>query len=137
MSLNRRSVQIMSSTGSAMNAQSPVIKADSYYGYTDGLHTIQVVYDQYVGRFRVQCTLSLEPVERDWFDVSLSSVSGNGFNELGLIQYNVNNPANYTEAYTFQGNFTFLRVLMDRSYIGDGTTYDSSYGQIARVILSA
>jgi len=120
-----------------MNAQSPPIKADSYYGYTDGLHTIQVVYDQYVGRLRVQCSLSLDPAERDWFDVSLRSVSGNGFNPLGLIQYNIANPANYTEAYTFQGNFTFLRVLADRSHMGDGLTYDMSYGQIARVILSA
>lgn len=137
MSVNRRSIQILGSTGSAMNIQSPAIKADSYYGFTDGLHTIQVVYDQYVGRLRVQCTLSLDPAERDWFDVSLSSVSGNGFNPLGLIQYNANNPANLTEAYTFQGNFTFLRVLVDRSYIGDGLTYDTSYGQISRVILSA
>ena len=47
--------------------------------------------------------------------------------------------AGYTgvEAYTVTGNFTFLRVKMDRSHLGDGTTYSTDYGSIGYVRMSA
>jgi len=137
MPINRRSVTIMSATGTEMNKYSETVKGDSYYGYTDGFHTIQVTYNQYVGRLRLQGTLSLNPTSSDWFDVIATTTSGTSWNESGYVQFNSNNPADLSEAYSFQGNFTYIRVYMDREHIGDGETYDSSYGQISRVILSS
>ena len=137
MCINRRSVTILSATGTEMNKYSTVVKGDSYYGYTDGFHTIQVIYNQFVGRLRLQATLSLDPTESDWFDVVPSNTLGTSFNEAGFVQFNANDPAAGSEAYSFSGNFTFIRVYMDREHVGNGTTYDSSYGQISRVILSS
>ena len=137
MSINRRSVTILSATGTEMNKYSIEVKGDSYYGYTDGFHTIQVTYNQYVGRLRLQATLSLEPGVDDWFDIVPSDTLGTSFNEGGFVQFNANDPAQGSEAYSFSGNFTFIRVYMDREHVGDGTTYDPSYGQISRVILSS
>lgn len=137
MPINRRSVTIMSATGTEMNKYSETVKGDSYYGYTDGFHTIQVTYNQYVGRLRLQGTLSLNPTSSDWFDVIATTTSGTSWNESGYVQFNSNNPADLSEAYSFQGNFTYIRIYMDREHIGDGETYDSSYGQISRVILSS
>jgi len=127
----------MSATGTEMNKYSETVKGDSYYGYTDGFHTIQVTYNQYVGRLRLQGTLSLNPTSSDWFDVIATTTSGTSWNESGYVQFNSNNPADLSEAYSFQGNFTYIRIYMDREHIGDGETYDSSYGQISRVILSS
>lgn len=137
MSINRRSVTILSATGTEMNKYSTVVKGDSYYGYTDGFHTIQVIYNQFVGRLRLQATLSLDPTVSDWFDVVPSNTLGTSFNEAGFVQFNANDPAAGSEAYSFSGNFTFIRVYMDREHVGDGATYDPSYGQISRVILSS
>lgn len=137
MPINRRSVTLMSATGTDMNRYSEIAKGDSYYGYTDGLHTIQIVYNQFVGRVRIQCTLSLNPTENDWFDIVPSTTVGAFWNPAGYIQFNANNPADLSEAYTFQGNYTFIRVYMDREHVGDGATYDDSYGQISQVILSS
>ncbi len=137
MSINRRSVTILSATGTEMNKYSIEVKGDSYYGYTDGFHTIQVIYNQFVGRLRLQATLSLDPTAGDWFDVIPSTTLGTSFNEAGFVQFNANDPAEGSEAYSFSGNFTFIRVYMDREHVGDGATYDSSYGQISRVILSS
>jgi len=136
MPVNRRSITLMSATGTEMNKYSDAFKGDSYYGYTDGLHTIQVLYNNFIGRFRIEATLSLEPTESDWFDLVPES-TGKAFNENGYIQFNANAPADLSEAYTFQGNYTFIRVFMDRNHVGDGATYDPSYGQISRVILSS
>lgn len=144
MPINRRSINMLSATSTDMNKYSTEVKGDSFYGYSDGYHTFQVTYNQFVGRFRIQATLSLTPGENDWFDVvadtsTYGSVTDQAvaFNPLGYIQFNANDPAQGSQAYTVQGNFTYVRVYMDRTHIGDGETYDSSYGQISRVILSA
>jgi len=144
MPIQRRNATILTSTGNEMNATGLSVKADSYYGYTDGFHTIQAVYDNFVGRFRIQATLSLDPSETDWFDLnqdisSYGSITNQlvAWNASGFVQFNANDPADGSQAYSFTGNFTHLRVKMDRAYIGDGETYDLSYGQITQAILSA
>jgi hypothetical protein len=137
MPINRRSINMMESTGTTMNKYSTEVKGDAYYGYSDGYHTVQVIYNQFVGRLRIQASLSLTPTDSDWFDLVPSSTTGTEFNALGYVQFNSNDPANRSEAYTFQGNFTFVRVYMDREHVGDGSTYDASYGQISKVVLSA
>jgi len=137
MPVNRRSINMLSTTSTDMNKYSTDVKGDSYYGYSDGLHSVQVVYEQFIGRVRIQATLSLEPSSTDWFDLVPTTTSGTEFNGAGYVQFNSNEPGNLAECYTFSGNYTFVRVYMDREHVGDGTTYDSSYGQIRQVILSA
>lgn len=127
----------MSATGSAMNSYSTETPGDSYYGYTDGLHTVQVTYSQFVGRLRIQVTLSLTPSDSDWVDILPEITAGTSFNPAGYVQFNSNAPGNGSEAYSIRGNFSFIRLYLDRRHVGDGTTYDSSYGQIARAILAS
>ena len=143
MPIHRRNATILESTGSNMNMTGMNVKADSYYGYVDGHHTIQLVYNNYIGRLKIQASLSLNPAETDWFDIQETTVYGSvtdqttGYNPAGYIQFNANDPANGSQAYSVTGNFAYIRVQMDRSHIGDGTTYDPSYGQITQAILSA
>ena len=144
MPIHRRHAIILSATGSSMNSYGIAVKADSYYGYTDGFHTIQVTYNQYVGRMRIQASLALEPTDSDWFDIqqdisTFGSITNQAvaWNPAGYIQFNVNDPGDGSQAYSFTGNFTWIRVYADRTHIGDGETYDSSYGQITQAILSA
>ena len=137
MPINRRSINMLSASGTDMNKYSTEVKGDSYYGYSDGLHSLQVIYDQFVGRLRIQATLAISPESTDWFDIVPTTTAGTEFNSGGYVQFNSNDPANLAECYTFTGNFTHIRVYMDREHVGDGSTYDSSYGQIRQVILSA
>lgn len=137
MPINRRSIILMSATGTDMNQYSDTVKGDSYYGYTDGYHTIQATYDQFIGRLRIQATLLLEPTDDDWFDLVPAETTGTRFNELGYVQFNSDNPASKSEAYSFKGNYAYLRVYLDREHVGDGATYDTSYGQVSRIVLSS
>lgn len=137
MPLNRKYAVLMSGSGSEMSKFSTEVRGDSYYGYTDGLHTFQVTYEQFVGRLRIQASLIVEPGENDWFDIVPQSTTGKAFNTAGFVQFNSDDPADKSEAYTFRGNFAWVRAYMDRSHIADGVTYDPSYGQITRIILSA
>lgn len=120
-----------------MNVTTDKVEGDSYYGYTDGIQTFAVSYTDFKGRVRIQGTLSLEPTDSDWFDIQIQG--GLPASQGGYKQFPVTGTDGFTgiEAYTVQGNFTYLRVKLDRSYLGDGETYLNSYGAINYVRLSA
>ena len=106
MPTNRRSINIIGSTGTNMNETSNSVKGDSFYGYSDGWHTIQVVYNQYVGRFHVEASLSTTPTDSDWFPIKPEVTNGTEFSAgESFVQFNSNNPGDGSEAYTFRGNF--------------------------------
>ena len=120
-----------------MNLTTSNVEGDSYYGYSDGMHTIAIQYAAFKGRVIVEGTLALTPTDADFFDIQVSggtSVAAGGyknFPQTGTKGFTG------TEAYNIQGNFTYLRVKMDRAHLGDGTTYNSDYGSIAYIRLSA
>jgi hypothetical protein len=137
MAINRKSILVQSATASTMNVTTAAVEGDSYYGYSDGLHTLAVKYIGFKGRIYVQGTLSLTPTEADWFNVQVpggvSIVNG------GYKQFPQSGTDGLTgiEGYNIVGNFAWLRLKFDRSYLGDGTTYSADYGQIDSVRLSA
>jgi hypothetical protein len=137
MAINRKSILVQSSTGSTMNLTTDNVEGDSYYGYSDGLHTFAVSYNAFKGRIFIQGTLSLTPTDTDWFNIRIPG--GVGINDGGYKQFPTSGTDGFSgvEAYNITGNFTYLRVKMDRSYLGDGETYDSSYGSINSIRLSA
>jgi hypothetical protein len=135
MAINRRSVPVLGPTGEEMSVTSDKVQGDSYFGYTDGLHTIQVEFEGFAGRFRIEATLAIDPSEADFFRVPIPEFTQDGRDFYA--QWNPFEPITGTFAYTFKGNFTWIRVNMDRSHLADGETYDSAYGQINQVIMSA
>ena len=120
-----------------MNLTTSNVEGDSYYGYSDGMHTIAIQYAAFKGRVTVEATLALTPTDADFFAVQIPG--GLSVNAGGYKTFPISGTTGFTgtEAYNKQGNFTYIRVKMDRSYLGDGTTYNSDYGSIAYVRLSA
>ena len=55
--------------GSSTTFSSDNAKGDGYFGYTDGLHTVSIVTDGFVGTIEIQGTLASEPTNSDWFTV--------------------------------------------------------------------
>lgn len=151
----RKSILMMTNTGDGENAYTVYgkpVRADSYYGHTDGIHTIQVIYNNFTGGFGVQGTLALEPVDEDWFWIQLNYVNGTFIGEpyityprnpLAPTGSNSQSTQNVgdtgTNAFTFVGNFTYLRAVLYRDYItptptlNDGRWY---LGQLDKVLLS-
>ena len=135
MSINRKSILVQSSTGSSLNVTSDKVEGDSFYGYTDGIQTIAIKYDAFKGRVSVQGTLALEPTDADYFDIQIPG--GLPASQGGYKQFPTSGTDGFSgvEAYTLQGNFTYLRVKIDRSYLGN--TYVSDYGQVNYIRSSA
>jgi len=131
MPVNRRSIILLESSGAGLNIISEAIKGDSYYGYTDGLHTIQIQYEDYIGRIIIEGSLAIEPKSSDWFTINVDNFDTDGFAYFKEFASQYSG----TQAYTFQGNYTWVRLKIDRSHLGEN--YDPQYGQIIRAIMSA
>ena len=137
----RKPVVMLTNTSGLWEVVGDEIRADSWFGNTDGIHTISVQYSNFVGAFKIQGTLELNPTEVDWFDVSLQGQT--------LLKYPKNEHAptgqnggdDGIEAFTFIGNYTYLRAIMVRDYLGQTPTsnyeIDSLHvGVINQVLLS-
>jgi hypothetical protein len=135
---------MLSNTGRDHNKVGDAVRADGYYGSTDGIHTVQVVYSNFTGSFGIQATLATEPTESDWFYININS-RANTSSETPFVSYPKNpleptgrHGDNGTEAFTFVGNFVWLRAVLDRSDLPEppGQSPDWDLGQIDKVLLS-
>ena len=48
------------------------VKGDAYFGLTDGLHTIALDLNGFIGKVVIQGSLEDNPGDNDWFDIQLS-----------------------------------------------------------------
>jgi hypothetical protein len=141
----RKSVYMMTNTGTKWNVIGEPIRADAYYGYTDGIHTVQVIYQNFVGGFGIQGTLALDPKPEDWFWIRLNP---NGDVNTPFIPFPIDNMAptganggdTGSMATTFLGNFVYLRAVVSRDYIQpvnvDTVWQNWQWGQVDSVLMS-
>lgn len=103
----KKSVVMMTNTTGKYTHTGEAVRADSWWGYTDGLHTVSVKHTNFKGFFRLEGTLSTTPTECDWFPIYLNN--GNSVCPDVEFLYETG-----IQAYTFLGNFVFLRAVMSR-----------------------
>lgn len=101
------------------------VKGDGYYGFADGLHTMSFHVSNFTGRISVEATLLENPTESDWFPISLDM-------DTDYIEF-----AGETETIgkSFQGNFVYLRVKVDRDYLGASEYNSSLHGTLDKAVL--
>lgn len=133
----RKSILMMTNTSNNKNVVGDKIRTGSFYGRNNGIHTVSVTNFNFIGEFKIQATLSLNPTEADWFDIQLNTK----YNQVGpgvrfpLVE-DVNGDTG-THAFTFVGQFTYVRAVMDREYLGEMTLETIyNHGNIDRVLLA-
>lgn len=119
----RKTTILMGNSENNLNLVGDAQPGDSYYGYTDGLHTVAVYGENLTGRVRIQGTLSLNPTEDDWFNILLNGVPFKDYTSFTGV-----------EGFTFSANLVFLRATLDRDALG--ITDVSSAGYIEKIYLN-
>lgn len=119
------------------------IKADGWYGNTDGLHTVVMQVFNFSGHIFIEATLELEPTEADWFPIQLTETTP-------YVSF-PRNPLQPTGEYssggdtgsfgaTFTVNAVWLRARLDRTYLGLVPNADdeqtSLHGRIGKITLA-
>jgi len=125
--MSRNSVQVLTKddSGNAISlpydfgANGPLtsanVPADSYYGFTDGLHTVSISLDGFTGSIALEGTLATTPGATDWFRIPLS-----GSNALNFTT------SSGTTAYTFTGNYVYIKALI----------FTASAGSVKSILLN-
>lgn len=141
----RKSTVMMTSTGINWNLIAEPIRGNAYYGYTDGIHTVQLVYQNLVGGFGIQGTLAISPEPEDWFWIQINPLADVNtpfltFPRDPYAPTGRNGGDTGSEAFTFVGNFVHLRAVLTRDYIQPPVTSPQwqtwQWGQIDKVLIS-
>jgi hypothetical protein len=124
---------------SSLSYSGEAVKADGYYGKTDGVHTVSVTVNNFVGRIHIEASLATDPTAADWFPIYLTS--GNSFKQYPVT----NTPSGennlgdtITEAWTFRANLLWIRARVDRSYIlpTPSQYVSSEHGTVEKILLN-
>jgi len=140
----RKSIYMMTNTGTKWNVIGEPVRADAYYGYTDGVMTVQLIYQNLVGGFGLQGTLALDPKPEDWFFIKLNLSCDMTpyitFPADSLAPTGANGGDTGSIATTFIGNFVYLRAVLTRDYIQPVSINQAwqnwQWGSIDSVLLS-
>lgn len=100
--------------GSSTDFYSDTAKADGYYGYADGFHTVSWHVTGLVGKITIQASLVESPTSTDWFDVQLVGPDGSAYTE----QYDGSTAQTFHKAYNFTGNFVNVRAYVSNFTAG-------------------
>lgn len=101
------SLILMGNTGGEVDVIGEPVRGDGWFGEKDGLHTISIQTANFSGRFWLEATLANTPTEDDWFPVYLT---------ICAPQLDFESDTGI-HAYTFYGNFVFVRARVDRSQV--------------------
>lgn len=126
---------MMSDTSDHWEVQGEPVKADGWYGRSNGVHTISIKVANFVGGIQLQGTLSIDPQENDWFSIYLDNSHTDENGVLRLPKPGENDTTGIL-AYTFVGNFVWLRVNLVRSYIASEPLPHQEVGSVNRILLA-
>ena len=102
----------------------PATRADGYYGFADGMHTVGFYLKNFKGKLFIEASISDNPGENDWFPIGLGN---------GTSFFDVEGPETKIETFNLVGNFVYLRAKIQRSHLGQPV---SALGTCERVVLS-
>jgi hypothetical protein len=101
--------------GSATSFFSIKAEGDGYYGYTDGLHTVAVFPNAFVGIITFQGTLATDPADADWFDIPGITVGDGSTGTSTAVTGNMT------------GNFIWVRAKVTSFTAGSITKVQFNY----------
>ena len=120
----RKTTTLLPLTGAtSLDTTGTAVPGDSYYGYTDGIHTVAVYGSNLTGRISIQGTLATTPTEADWFDILLTGMPYKDYSAFTSVQ-----------GFTFVANLVYLRAKLDRTSLGI-TDYTTA-GHVGKIYLN-
>jgi|TARA_B100000886_G_scaffold293941_1_gene220278 hypothetical protein len=120
----RKTVTLLSQTGSIeLDKVGDAVPGDSYYGFTDGIHTIAIYGQNLSGRVKLQGSLEQNPTDDDWFDILFSGLPYKDYTNFTGV-----------EGFTFIANLVYLRASLDRTVLGISNLQNAGY--VEKILLN-
>lgn len=109
--MSKVSTVILTDTSGVLNVTGVKFKADGWFGFTDGLHTVAwYLSGPFLGDIIIEATLVTDPLVTDWFTVDVAG------DDLGFIRFDSASTDNSdTKSFNFTGNYVWIRARIDRA----------------------
>lgn len=130
--MSKTSIIMLPNTQGQLTVVGDKIRADGWYGYTDGLHTVAIYLVNFTGRIWFEASIANDPIDGDWFPVIVG-----GSDHLSFPKY-LEAPTGTTGdtgtiGLNISGNYTWLRVRIDRDQVD---VDPALLGHIDRILLN-
>ena len=131
------SLVLLGTTSGKVNVTGEKQKGAGYTNFLGGSHTVACSLTNFTGRIYIEATLAAEPSEQDWFPVYLQDnlpyvqFPKDLFNPTGLLGGDTG-----TQAYTFVGNYVWVRARVNRDYLTPVPIDDSTVGSVSEILLN-
>ncbi len=114
-----KTVVLLENTNTDFEKVGPAVPADGWYGHVDGLYTLAIYLDNFIGRIVIEGSIVSEPSENDWFPIKIDKCKylefprnptaptghGNIQGDSGII------------GFTFHANIVWIRARIERDYL--------------------
>lgn len=130
------SVTLLSSTVDQLNVIGIKQKGAGYNNTLGNNHTVSIGLTNFTGRIYIQGTLSSEPQEGDWFNIPLVQGKDHIQYPLDRAKPTGENGDSGVFAYSFTGNYVWLRAKVDRTYLNPPPTDNFYVGYVNRILLN-
>ena len=91
------------------------VGVDAYFGADDGLHTLMIDLDSFIGSIKIQASIVKTPTDDDWFNAEIAGTTF-AVDTTGKVGTSVAINLDYTSAetsiktYNTVGNFVWIRA---------------------------
>jgi len=147
------SVTLLGTTNNQINVIGIKQKGAGYNNMVGNNHTVSINLDNFTGRIYIQGSLATDPnADSDWFNIPIGNGTPyvqfpldpalpTGF-DPALLQWPTNQYPNITQgdtgifAYSFSGNYVWLRAVVDRKYLVPPPTDAYFVGSVNQILLN-
>ncbi len=130
------SVILLSTTNDQINVTGQKQKGAGYNNTIGNNHTVSISLSNFTGRIYIQGSLARDPGELDWFDIPIGTTAP-------YVQYPLDpayptgqtgDTGNY--AYSFSGNYVWVRAKVDRTYLVPPPSNSYLVGEVLQILLN-
>lgn len=131
------SVTLLDTTTGKVNATGSKFAGAGYSSTIGCFHTVSISLSNFIGRIYIEGSLASDPKEEDWFPIELvlhkdylqfpqdpNKTTGSNGGDSGTL------------AYSFSGNYIWIRARLNRDYLVPYPMNDQFVGQIEKILLN-
>jgi hypothetical protein len=130
------SVTLLTTTTDQLNVTGLKQRGAGYNNTVGNNHTVSISLSNFTGRIYIQGSLARDPGPLDWFNIPIG-------NTAAYVQYPLDpalptgttgDTGNY--AYSFSGNYVWVRAKVDRTYLVPPPTNSYFVGEVLQILLN-
>lgn len=127
--MSKSSILMMANSQGKWELVGEPVRADGWYGMTDGLHTVSATLVGFVGSIVIEAAITTEPREDDWFVVNCNK-------NQEPLNFTLSSTGTY--GFNVTGSFVWLRARLKRSHLGVEPSQEQleGYGYVDRILIN-